>query len=47
VVAALLIAGPAERMKANSKVNERLLRRAATECTQLAGGAATVTDTKV
>ena len=39
VVAALLIAGPSERMRANAKHNERALRRAAEECTRLAGGA--------
>ncbi|MEO6269923.1 MAG: IclR family transcriptional regulator [Lautropia sp.] len=38
VVAALLIAGPAERMKANATKNERLLLRAAAQCTRLAGG---------
>ena len=39
VVAVLLIAGPSERMRANAKHNERALRRAAEECTRLAGGA--------
>lgn len=38
VVAALLIAGPSERMRANAKRNERLLKNAAAECTRLAGG---------
>ena len=38
VVAAVLIAGPSGRMRANAKNNERALRRAAAECTQLAGG---------
>ena len=38
VVAALLIAGPSERMRANAKSNERLLLQAARECTRLAGG---------
>lgn len=38
VVAALLIAGPTERMRANAKRNERLLLQAAGECTRLAGG---------
>ena len=37
-VAALLIAGPSERMRANAKSNELLLRHAAAECTRLAGG---------
>jgi IclR family acetate operon transcriptional repressor len=40
VVAALLIAGPSERMRANAKSNERLLKNAAAECTRLAGGTA-------
>lgn len=39
VVAAVLIAGPSARMRANAKNNERALRRAAAECTRLAGGA--------
>lgn len=39
VVAAILIAGPPERMRANLARNERLIRQAAAECTQLAGGA--------
>ena len=38
VVAALLIAGPSERMRANAKNNEKLLRQAAAECTRLLGG---------
>jgi len=38
VVAALLIAGPSERMRANTKSNERFLKNAAAECTRLAGG---------
>ena len=38
VVAALLIAGPSERMRANVTSNERFLRNAAAECTRLAGG---------
>ena len=38
IVAALLIAGPTDRMAANGKQNERLLQQAATECTRLAGG---------
>ena len=38
VVAALLIAGPSERMRANAKSNERFLKSAAAECTRLAGG---------
>jgi DNA-binding IclR family transcriptional regulator len=38
VVAALLIAGPSERMRANANSNERLLKNAALECTRLAGG---------
>jgi DNA-binding IclR family transcriptional regulator len=38
VVAALLIAGPSERMRANAKNNERLLKHAAAECSRLAGG---------
>ena len=42
VVAALLIAGPSERMRANARRNERLLRQAAAECTRLAGGSAPV-----
>ena len=42
VVAALLIAGPSERMRANAKHNERSLRSAAAECTRLAGGMAPV-----
>jgi DNA-binding IclR family transcriptional regulator len=42
-VAALLIAGPSERMRANQRRNEMLLRKAAAECSRLAG-ANTVTD---
>ncbi len=38
VVAALLIAGPSERMRANLQRNEQLLRKAAADCTRLAGG---------
>lgn len=38
VAAALLIAGPSERMRARSRDNERLLRDAAAACTRLAGG---------
>ena len=38
VVAALLIAGPSERMRANAQRNERLLLQAAGACTRLAGG---------
>jgi IclR family pca regulon transcriptional regulator len=38
VAAALLIAGPTERMRANQKRNEQLLRSAAAECSRLAGG---------
>ncbi len=41
VAAALLIAGPSERMRINAKVNERLLRQAAEECSRLAGGSRT------
>lgn len=41
VVAALLIAGPSDRMRANARHNERALRRATEECTRLAGGAVT------
>jgi DNA-binding IclR family transcriptional regulator len=37
VVAALLIAGPSDRMRANAERNERLVREAAAECTHLAG----------
>ena len=39
-VAAVLIAGPSERMQVNADENERQLRRAADECTRLAGGEA-------
>lgn len=38
LVAALLIAGPSERMRANVRRNEAVLRRAAAECTALHGG---------
>ena len=38
VVAAILIAGPPERMRANARHNERCVREAAAECTRLAGG---------
>ena len=38
VVAALLIAGPSERMQAHAERNERILRRAAAECSHLVGG---------
>lgn len=38
VVAALLIAGPSERMRANAKRNAGLLLQAAGACTRLAGG---------
>lgn len=37
VVAALVIAGPSERMRANTARNEAALRRAAAECSRLAG----------
>jgi len=37
-VAALLIAGPSERMQAHADENERQLRRSAAACTRLAGG---------
>jgi DNA-binding IclR family transcriptional regulator len=39
VVAALLIAGPTERMRTNMKRNELQLRKAAAECSRLVGGA--------
>ena len=39
VVAALLVAGPLERMRANARRNEGLVIAAAAECTRLAGGA--------
>ena len=42
VVAALLIAGPTERMRANLRLNERHLLHAADACTRLAGGSATL-----
>ena len=38
VVAALLIAGPSGRMRINMKKNELQLRKAAAECSRLAGG---------
>lgn len=38
VIAAFLVAGPTERMRANVQSNERLLLKAAGECTRLAGG---------
>ena len=38
VAAALLIAGPLERMRANARRNEGLVVAAAAECTRLAGG---------
>ena len=38
VVAALLIAGPTERMQNHSKTNEKILRRAAAECSRLVSG---------
>ena len=38
LVAALLIAGPSERMRANARRNEAVLLRAAAECTALHGG---------
>ena len=37
VVAALLIAGPSDRMQAHAERNERLVREAAAECTHLVG----------
>lgn len=40
VVAALLVAGPSERMRANAANNERCLRQAAAEASRLIGGAA-------
>lgn len=39
IAAAVLIAGPSERMRANAEANEQLVKRAAAECTRLAGGA--------
>ena len=39
VLAALLVAGPLERMRANARRNEGLVIAAAAECTRLAGGA--------
>ena len=39
VVAAVLIAGPSERMRASARRHEQLLKHAAAECTRLAGGA--------
>ena len=38
LVAALLIAGPSERMRTNARRNEAVLLRAAAECTALHGG---------
>ena len=38
VVATLLVAGPTERMKTNIDAHEAALRKAADECTRLAGG---------
>jgi len=38
VVAALLIAGPSDRIHANSSAHEKLLKTAAAECTRLIGG---------
>lgn len=38
VVAALVIAGPSERMRDNAANNEALLKQAAAECTRLTGG---------
>jgi DNA-binding IclR family transcriptional regulator len=46
VVAALLIAGPSERMRVNAKNNEKLLRQAAAECTRLLGGSAADAETR-
>jgi DNA-binding IclR family transcriptional regulator len=37
-IAALLIAGPSERIHGNSAATETLLKAAAAECTRLAGG---------
>ncbi|WP_288902944.1 IclR family transcriptional regulator [uncultured Sneathiella sp.] len=38
VIAAILIAGPSERMRANAAQNEKLVIRAAKECTVATGG---------
>ena len=38
VIAAILIAGPSERMHANAAQNERLIIQAAEECTRITGG---------
>jgi DNA-binding IclR family transcriptional regulator len=38
IAAVLLIAGPSERMQANTGDNERFLQQAAVECTQAMGG---------
>lgn len=38
LVAALLIAGPSDRMRANARHNEAVVRRAAAECTAAHGG---------
>ncbi len=39
VIAALLIAGPSDRMAVNGDKNEQLVKEAAAACTRLAGGA--------
>ena len=41
VAAALLMAGPSARMRANAKMNQTLLQQAAAECSRLAGGTST------
>ena len=38
VVAAVLVAGPTERMRLNMRRNEKAVREAAAECSRLAGG---------
>jgi DNA-binding IclR family transcriptional regulator len=38
VVATVLVAGPEDRMRTNATRNEALLRKAADDCTRLAGG---------
>ena len=38
VIAAVLIAGPSERMSSNLEKNEQLVRQAAADCTRLVGG---------
>jgi DNA-binding IclR family transcriptional regulator len=38
VAAALLMAGPSARMRANAKTNKKLLQQAAADCTRLSGG---------